>query len=621
MRLRAATRFPANFNGIGRFKMIGMRKFVGFLMALAFAAFALPASADGGDEKFTLVMAPANVSGGPQSITAALATQVGDDDRIRSFKLITPPGVTQLSVTSTSPAISPQNIQIVQATATAAGSVSVKNVNLGRSNRTIVLTLGVTYPPAGCAPAIYTWNAKAWEDSYYSSGPFAGPATGSQLKTTVAGGVCTYSLSGMPTSVTAGTTTNPAATVMLTNTGNGGSISNFVLTPPVSLTGMTVALVSPPAGVTILNNVITVAGPLAAGANVSFGLTLTAAKSCAGIGSANWTVASGAFTGNTPATGITAPTPACSMSFDPLPTSVAKYDSNNSAKTTYTQIVNLTSGPGDAQVMLEATGPTCPAFAPITKGATPNATGGSVTFTGLTFTSTGSCTFKATDVTPQGYPLATKAFDIFAASGLACDLHTYVSSVVDTSGALDPDSQLQPEFFTSTDVNWGLKRGENVGGSNCADAPPVNYTLTISEDKKLSSLAYDKSGGQGFASFKYVLVWPGTNAPADGWPNYRPDVSWVSVGNLPAFAPGLPCLSDDLADGLNVMPLIPNAAPFNNAPATLEPAYQYDSSNVTKTVKMCIAQVGWTGQNGKIFYWTKVIDQGDGFVKGPSGSN
>ncbi len=69
--------------------------------------------------------------------------------------------------------------------------------------------------------------------------------------------------------------------------------------------------------------------------------------------------------------------------------------------------------------------------------------------------------------------------------------------------------------------------------------------------------------------------------------------------------------SVDLA---GLLPVIPNVAPFNTAPySTYYP--------VGTKAKMCVAQQGWTavgkdidGITPLVRYWTKVIDQGDGFM-------
>ena len=583
--------------------MNSIRKIFGFLAAaLMLGAIAQSAIADHGDETFTLVMAPASVSGGPQTVTATLTSQVGDDDRIKSFRIITPPGVTPLSVTSTSPAISSSNIQIVQATATAAGSVSVKNVNVGRYNRTIVMTLAVTFPPASCAAKPYAWTAKAWEDSNYSSGQFAGPAAGSQLTTTVGAGSCNYSLTG-DTSVVAGSSSNVLNMTLTNNaTAGGPAITAITLTPPPGIT-ITDASGGAFSGLNVLAN----------GGTATLSVTVKSDNpSCVLTPEASWGVSAitpGNFViyppGSYPKTTITAQS--CAVTLQPLPTSAVK-------GAAFSQVVDLTNGPGNASVTLTATGSSCPALTgTTTKTATPNATGGSVTFDGLSFAATGSCTLTAT-ATLNYPPSSAKNFDIFAAGGLACNSATYPTSAGDgvLNGPLDPNAD--SAYVGGADVSWGLRRGDNVSGDSCT-GNPVNYTLTISDDKKISNLLYDKGNGQGFASFKYVLVWPGTVVV--GWPSYQPDVAWVTIDGVPQYVPGLACLNDDLSSPGTIMPTLPNVFPFAG---NLITDYQYGidpSTGQLRKAKMCIAQVGWTPVSGLIFYWTKVVDQSDGFVHGP----
>ncbi len=68
------------------------------------------------------------------------------------------------------------------------------------------------------------------------------------------------------------------------------------------------------------------------------------------------------------------------------------------------------------------------------------------------------------------------------------------------------------------------------------------------------------------------------------------------------------------ADLEGLLPVIPDVDPFNTA---LNHAYY----PVGTKAKMCVAQQGWTsvgknidGITPLVRYWTKVIDQGDGFM-------
>jgi uncharacterized repeat protein (TIGR02543 family) len=151
--------------------MISMRKWVGFLMALAFAAFALPAMADGADEKFTLVIGPPGTNLTNQ-MTVTIKNSVGDDDRIKAFKIpfgsnvqsVTLTNVTYSNPPSTLPTVSVDN---------AAKLISSNTVNLkGGQSITLTLTLTVTPITASCGSRSSTWTASAWGSTNYNNEKF-----------------------------------------------------------------------------------------------------------------------------------------------------------------------------------------------------------------------------------------------------------------------------------------------------------------------------------------------------------------------------------------------------------------------------------------------------------------
>ena len=144
--------------------MNSLRKVLGFLVAaVMLAAFAPTASADGSDEKFTFVVPTTASVGVNASFVATLSTQVGDDDRIKSFRIYAPAGVTINSAT-TSPAST--------VTGLPGNVLNVRNTNLSRNARTITVTMNVTFPSSGCTANGYTWNAKAYEDTNWSDGRY-----------------------------------------------------------------------------------------------------------------------------------------------------------------------------------------------------------------------------------------------------------------------------------------------------------------------------------------------------------------------------------------------------------------------------------------------------------------
>jgi hypothetical protein len=209
-------------------------------------------------------------------------------------------------------------------------------------------------------------------------------------------------------------------------------------------------------------------------------------------------------------------------------------------------------------------------------------------------------------------------FTIYAAGNLDCNSDNYSTSAGtgtgQTGGPLDPDAD---EAYVGDPLSWGLRRYGNLNPQGCA---PVNYTLTTGLDpgngKPATNLAYDEGNPPQAGNFKYVVVWPAQ--PITSWPDLRPEVAWVVIGGVPQWVPGLACLSDDMTLGSAVMPTIPNEEPFISTPIT---DYQYGVDPATsqlRKAKMCIAQVGWTPVGGGLVqFWTKVIDQSDGYVRQP----
>jgi len=233
--------------------MNSLRKVLGFLMAaFLLGAFAQPAFADGADEKFTFVV-PTTASAGAQTITATLATQVGDDDRIKSFKIYAPAGVTINSASATG--VLPANLSIAPAAPATGNVLSVKNVSLSRTARTITVTMNVTFPSNACTSTVYTWNAKAWEDTSFSSGAYVLSATGSNVKTTVAA-VCytvtgTASPSSAAGSVSCQSPVAPGGSSTCTTTANPGyKIDHFSAGCVPAGTNCTVSNVQANTGVT-----------------------------------------------------------------------------------------------------------------------------------------------------------------------------------------------------------------------------------------------------------------------------------------------------------------------------------------------------------------------------------
>jgi hypothetical protein len=414
--------------------MMGMRRLVGLLMAFAFVAFALPAAGHYSNT-FTLVMSPATSTGAPTQVTAMIKNT--DCDRLKSFKITVPAGVTVTSATI--PGVSPSNITI------SGGVVSVKNVNL-YNGQSLTVTLNVTFTGAGsCGLNAYTWGAQGWENSNFTGDKFATDKY-SKLNTNFTG-VCSYSLSGDST-VAAGSASAPV-TMTLTNNAqaSGPAITAITLTPPAGVT-----IVSPVGGVVAGLNV-------AGGTSAPINVTVSTLPSCTASGAASWAVASvtpSTFvqSGANPKTAIAAQ--ACSMTIA-TPTSAA-------INTDFSVTVGLNSGPGGANVTLTST-------CGFTGAATTLANGYSAVFTGKV-ASPGTCTFNAT--ADKGYPPASavSGFKVFAAGSLSCgdpNAPTAANTIIASApgaGTID-----KPGFAEGV-------RGQNINKEGLPSCVPVNWTFT-----------------------------------------------------------------------------------------------------------------------------------------------
>lgn len=240
-------------------------------------------------------------------------------------------------------------------------------------------------------------------------------------------------------------------------------------------------------------------------------------------------------------------------------------------------------------------------------GGSATASGGVASFPSLSIDKVGT-NYVLTASAGSFTPVDSNPFTIFGGVlGCTNDTNFATGNVLNDSTVYDP---LLDTAFIGT-PGWGLRRGPNTDGADCIK---VDFTFTLDADNHIASLIYDKSAGpppQNHASFEYVIVWPKVSVDADGWAGKQPLLSWGTT-NPPVFpgdyAPGLACVTDVLGDLSAVMPVIPDAAPYNTYP----PTSQYYKG---KAAKMCVAQQGWTPVGGGfVQYWTKVIDQADGWV-------
>ena len=600
--------------------MNGMRKMFGFLMAaVMLAAFAPTASADSSDEKFTFVVPATSPAGAQSGFVATLATQVGDDDRIKSFKILAPVGVTITAASSPSVKL-PATISIVPpSTSVPYYVVAVKNVNMSKLSRTISVTMSVTFPSGGCTSTGYTWGAKAWEDTNYSSGPYNYAATGNNLTTTVApacntvvydanGGIGAPVDASSPYASTATVTVLGPGTMTLTgydfvnwNTaanGNGTSYSpgntftlasaNVTLYAQWKIRTFTINATPSPA---VLGGSISSSGPVTAtyGSTVTFTITPAANFHILDVQVDGVSVGkAGSYTFTSVAANHT-----ISASFVPLFT------------LTYTAGPNGTLSGALSQTVEAGVSGTA-----VT--AVPNANYHFVRW------SDGSTVSTRTDIGGTQDMNFTASFATVTADCTA----------VTTSNPNDPGLNPLKDIVPTTTNQWGVVSGPSLDGAT--QCPTTDYVFTLGGN--VASLIVVKPPGSPGAVYKYVISWSPVDVVAvpdalAGWSQARPQVAWGITGTPAAtdYVPALFCPLDvnDLsgyttaAALLTLLPDIPDVPPFS-----LNSHPQYQPTSVTgNKAKMCISQHGATsfgvGEGGaiQVQYWDKVIDEGDGYVK------
>jgi hypothetical protein len=287
------------------------------------------------------------------------------------------------------------------------------------------------------------------------------------------------------------------------------------------------------------------------------------------------------------------------------------------AGTSFPVTIGINGPGGTVNVSVSGTG--CTLTEPIPPSF--NVTGSSATFnvTIAQLTPPADQTSCVLKVEATGYQSASYAFANVYGGTLGCaDGFNYDSSKGKTNFEFDPDKDIA---YINV-PGWGLLRGPNNDSVTCKD---VNATLTL--NGKNASLIYDKTGpdpDQPNAAFKYVLVWTPipviSSGELTGWSQQRPKVAWGNfgaAGPAPAdYVPALFCLDDGSgfenltpAQLLALLPTIPDVAPFNTPAFANYPQYQPG-----QPAKMCVAQQGVTAVLGSVQYWTKIIDQADGWV-------
>jgi len=190
-----------------------------------------------------------------------------------------------------------------------------------------------------------------------------------------------------------------------------------------------------------------------------------------------------------------------------------------------------------------------------------------------------------------------------------------LSSAVGCDGTLvcnTPLSDLNPTLDGGQ--HSALGRGAlDADGSSCG-TNAVPFSIDFITSGTQTFIFKEISGGQ-HPTIEYVLSWDAV-AVTPAWPTFQPNVAWLnqdgsptSQSGTPVFVPALVCLTDDLTNPMGIMPIMPHVSPYSDPP--------YNADGSTVKAKMCIAEQGWALVSGQIQFWDRVIDQGDGWVKGP----
>ena len=679
--------------------MFGMRKFAGFLMALTFAVFSLPAFA----HYVTLVMSQGPGAG---QLTAKITnTSPSGPYTINSLKMpfgtnvgsVASVAVTAYSPRGTFPTASP-----------AGGNISIPSGMSLAKGQSITLTLSGVMPKSplpSCSSTSTSWTIKAYEDSNYGGYLYQLNSSGNNLSTSFMPVCYTVTASaGANGSVTpSGTTTlapNSSKTYTITansayhvadvlvdgvSVGAVGSYTfssvnaNHTISATFAINSYTISATAgpngsvTPIGSTTVNSggsqsyVITANSPnhiadvvvdgVSVGAvgsftfsNVNANHTISATFAIntysitATSGSNGSVTPSGASTVNSGGSQLYAiaasggyyiadvlvdnatvgavasytfsnvtASHTISASFARKTLSITSAPTNAALGTPFDVTIGI--NPSDSSAVVSIGSSTCNASG---TGGTSSGPSATLSVTIPTSATLGLCTIQFVS---GDYQLAPVILNVYHGT-VGCDNDTnYDSSNGNNDFTLDPNLEGAYVGYSG----WGVRRGANTDASACVK---VNLTCSL-ESNNVASCVYDKAASQQNAALKYVVLWNATKVDSSGltsgWAQFRPSVSWGitnPVLDSPDYVPALSCVLDavDLttlspADLLALLPVIPAVEPF------LSSTYpQYAPGQVAK---MCIAQQGATSigvdDSGHILiqFWDKVIDQSDGFVKGP----
>jgi len=619
--------------------MNGMRKVFGFLILMAFAAFALPAAAQ---KVYTLNFSPASLTAGSTNATlSATMNNVSPDtgnSTVKSFKLVAPNGIT-IKLPASGDMV-PMGGGYTATILNNGNSIYVSNIQLPLKPFGTALTLNMKVDVA-CTATGGQWTIPGvWNGASFTGQTFLFTNTAqnpSQVNTGIDPGCVnfTFTTNPNPSSVNSPTGT---VTAVFKNTSASTSLGSAKVTAPSGLT-ITGGTASNGGTVSVAGQVVTVQGGSAVAPNNSIVLTLsvTTTPSCAGAPAAAWSNAQGysgsslngtplAFQGSYPTTSVNPAS--CTLNFVDPPAGVAQ------TPATFSLTVHVTGGSVDPSVTIAAiptgvVGEVCPALSgTLTKIA---GVGGDTTFSGLSFAGTGTCKVTASATNYDNSSATLASFKILDGT-LVCATGTAGSAP--TTPPLQPLAS-DPPYIPPSDgqTGWAVRRGLNTDG-NCGPAIPFSGNF---DPVNRTAFFTEVSLGQS-PSVEYIILWGPVPANADPFAAKQPCVSWgVDNPQFPAtpdaygcgldFVPGLACLTDNVNIGAAAMPVIPNIPPYQGNALS---QYQPDVAN-GKKARVCIAQHGFTsgtetkdsGGNvirsavGSVVYWTKIIDQSDIGVRLP----
>ena len=257
---------------------------------------------------------------------------------------------------------------------------------------------------------------------------------------------------------------------------------------------------------------------------------------------------------------------------------------------------------------------TCARAGTQTKTVSPVETQNPVAFS-WTFNSPDTCTFIKAEAPNFKEATNSTGFTVYSGT-LGCGDKVGTNSA--TIDVLQDGSYPQG---TALAPGWSLIRGQN----KLPDQPCVVVPYTFLQDTTVGAQNATFTVPSPFVppqavSAAYVVVWA-PEPTTGGWFSKRPRLAWkVDTSSQPIYMPALACVTDPMnfstvpQAGLDLLlPTIPNIEPYNAEP--LLSAYPPGEK-----AKMCVAQHGWTslgpasGSETLVQPWTKVIDQGDGFM-------